>query len=124
MAFAWQLLSVVMSSAVVGSGIGFIQGEVVARKWTRPEQIAFAEGACMIGGEVAFVIGPLLYFLFFGRKISIEEFFGIVAAALVAGVLSALIVPEWITMFATILSAIVVAALYKEIRKRKPLAGQ
>jgi len=113
-----------MSSVVVGSDIGFIQGEVVARKWVRPEQIAFAEGACMIGGEVAFVIGPLLYFLFFGREISIEEFFGIVAGTLVAGVLSSLIVPEWITMFVTILAAIAVAGLYKELRKRKTLAGQ
>ena len=78
----------------------------------------------MIGGEVAFVIGPLLYFLFFGTEISIEEFFGIVAATLVAGVLSSLIIPEWITMFVTILAAIAAAALYKELRKRKTLVCQ
>jgi len=118
LAFAWRLLSAVLTSGLIGAGIGFLQGEVVARKWPRPEQIAFTEGACMIGGEVALIAGPLLYFLFFARDISVEEFFGIVASALIAGVLSAIVVPEWISMFGTILATIFVAVLYKELRKK------
>jgi len=74
----------------------------------------------MIGGEVALVAGPLLYFLFFARDIPVEEFFWIVATALVAGVLGAMVVPEWISMFGTILATIFVAALYKELRKKAP----
>jgi len=66
----------------------------------------------MIGGEVALVAGPLLYFLFFGREISMEEFCGIAGTALVAGV------------FGTILATIFVAALYKELRKKAPSASE
>ena len=102
--------------------MGFLQGEIAARKLPRPEQIALTEGACMIGAVFASVVGPFLYFFFSGGEMSAVEFFGIVGAALAAGVLVAIFVPVWeISMSAALLSTIFVAALYKESKKKTDL---
>lgn len=122
---AWRFFSTLLTFGVVGAGIGFLQGEIAARGSLRPEQMALAEGASVSGSAFALVLGPVLYFVFLGKDLAAEEFFGIVGGALVAGVVTAFVVPVWeISMCATALTTIFVTAIYKELRKRKTLAGR
>ena len=87
--FVCGAISLLVTSAAVGAGVGFFQGEIVARNWSRPEQIAFAEGAAHMGAIVAVFVGPILY-VFLGRRISIGELCGIIACTAIGGGLVAL----------------------------------
>jgi hypothetical protein len=86
---AWGLVSLLLTSAVVGAGVGLFQGEIATRSWSRPEQIAFGEGAAFLGAIVALFVGPLLY-LFLSRRMSVGELSGIVACSAIGGGLAAL----------------------------------
>lgn len=87
--FAWELVSVILTSGATGAGIGLFEGEVCARTSSRPYQISFAEGAGLFGGTVALVVGPFLYYVLLRRRVSFEQFAGIVACAGVIGSLGA-----------------------------------
>ncbi len=71
-------------SGLLGVGIGFVQGEIVATPGGRLYQVTFAEGAAMIGGVVALFLGPILYYAL-GRRISFEEFCYIATLTAVTG---------------------------------------
>jgi hypothetical protein len=68
----------------IGGGVGFFQGEIVARAWSRPQQIAFAEGASFVGAVVSVFAGPLVY-VFLSRQISIGDLCGIIACSAIGG---------------------------------------
>jgi hypothetical protein len=82
--FLWTLIRVISASAVIGAGIGFLEGETVGRGWTRGEQMALAEGASSVGLVIAAIAGTAVYFVF-NNKISLKIFFGIVTAVLATG---------------------------------------
>jgi hypothetical protein len=87
--FAWELVSVILTSGATGAGIGLFEGEICARASSRPYQISFAEGAALFGGGTALVVGPFLYYVLLRRRISFEQFAGIVACAGIFGSLGA-----------------------------------
>ncbi len=68
----WDVISRLLTSAVIGCGIGFVEGEILARSWERSAQIAFAEGAADLGILAGLVLGPVFYLLL-SRTISFHE---------------------------------------------------
>ena len=104
-----NILSLFLTCFTVGAGIGFILGEIIARTWERPAQIDFAEGAAGIGGGAACIVGPLLYYIVLGRRVSFEEFATIVAFAVVAGSLAGLTGSEFITPAVPVVGAALAA---------------
>lgn len=110
-AFLWTLIRVVSASAVVGAGIGFLEGETVGRGWARGEQMALAEGASSVGLVIAAVAGTAVYFVF-NNKISLKIFFGVVTAVLAAGATVAFLTRnEMVTALSNVLM-VVVAVVY------------
>jgi hypothetical protein len=85
-----RLFSVAITSLLVGAGIGFFHGEIISRRWERPAQIAFAEGASSIGALVALVLGPVLYYGLFRRRVSVEEIAIVVSCTAVIGALASI----------------------------------
>lgn len=116
--FAWQLVSVVVTSVVVGAGIGLFEGEVSARNWSHQTQITFAEGSSLFGGAVALVVGPLLYYVVLRRHVSFEEFAGIITCAGIAGC-SAAMMSELLAPIATVVAAFFVAVMIL-VRRASP----
>src|ERR1700722_840124 len=92
-----NIVSLILTCFTIGTGIGFNVGLITARTWERSAQIAFSEGAATIGGVAACFLGPILYFVILGRRVSFEEFATIVGFALVAGSLAGLAGSEFIT---------------------------
>jgi len=116
-AFLWTLIRVVCASAVVGAGIGFLEGETVGRGWTREEQMAFAEGASSVGLVIAAVAGTAVYFCF-SRQISTKTFLGVVTSVLAAGEAIAFLTRnEMVTALANVLM-LVAAVVYLAVRGR------
>ncbi len=83
-ASVWTLIRAVSTSAVVGAGIGFLEGQTVGRGWARGEQMALAEGAASVGIVIAAIAGTTAYYLF-RNKISLNVFFGVVTSVLATG---------------------------------------
>jgi hypothetical protein len=108
-----NILSLFLTCFTVGTGIGFILGEIVARTWERPAQIDFAEGAAAIGGGAACVVGPILYYIVLGRRVSFEEFASTVAFAAVVGFLVSLTGSEFITSTVPVAGAVLAAIAIK-----------
>lgn len=108
-----RVFSVFLCSGVVGLGIGFLQGELLYRSEIRTAEMAFAEGAAVVGAEVSLILGPLLYYGLFRQKVSFEMFATVVSATATVAVLSGLflVVMGWTTMFLTTFTAIVSAVL-------------
>lgn len=102
---AWQLFSVTLTSVVTGAGIGLFEGEVFARSWSGHAQITFAESASLFGGTVALAIGPILYYALFRRRVSFEQFAGIIACAGIVGCSTA-IISELLAPIATVVAAL------------------
>jgi hypothetical protein len=67
------VVAIAISCAALGIGIGFIQGEIVARTGKQDEQLVFAGSAGMVGGLVAPFLGPVLYYAL-RRCISFKQF--------------------------------------------------
>jgi hypothetical protein len=114
--FTWGVTSVLVTSAVVGAGLGFFQGEILTRTWSRPEQIAFAEGAAFLGTIVALFAGPLLY-AFLRRRISIGELCGIIACSAIGGGLVALARWEVLVPVASVFVCAGAAVTVKALRE-------
>ena len=112
---AWGLVSLLVTSAVVGAGVGLFQGEIATRTWSRPEQIAFAEGAAFLGAIVALFVGPLLY-VFLSRRISVGELSGIVACSSIGGGLVALARWEFLIPVASVLVCAAAAITARALR--------
>lgn len=112
-----QILSLLVTSAVVGAGMGFWLGEITARKWPRFAQPTFAEGASGFGAPVALVVGSVLYLLL-RRRVSFGEFSAIVTCTAVVGTFAAL--PGWelfvpiASVFAAVCAAVTVKALQED----------
>ena len=81
----WRLVSFAVTPMLIGAGIGFFHGEIVARDWERPAQTAFAEGASSIGALVGLVLGPALYFLLLRRRVSVEDLALVVSCTAIIG---------------------------------------
>ena len=112
---AGGVLSLLLTSAVVGAGAGLFQGEIAARSWARPEQIAFAEGAAFLGSIVALFVGPLLY-VFLSRRMSVGELSGIVACSAIGGGLAALARWEVLIPIANVLVCAAAAITVRALR--------
>lgn len=112
---AWEVLSLLLTSAIVGAGIGFLEGEIVTRSWSRHDQIAFAEGSALMGTLVALFVGPVLYLLL-GRRITFGEFARIVACGAIAGALAALVRWEFIVPIAVVLASAGAALVIRAMR--------
>jgi hypothetical protein len=109
-AFIWLLLGVILSSGVTGAGIGFLEGEVVARQRTRSEQMALAEGAASVGLSAGAILGMAVY-LVLREKILIRGYFAGVALVFVVGLAVAFWTHnELVTSLANVLTAIASAA--------------
>jgi hypothetical protein len=109
-----NVVAIAISCAALGIGIGFIQGEIVARMGAQDEQLVFAGTAGMVGGLVALFLGPILYCAL-RRRISFEQFCWIVALSLVTGCAAAWLLsidpngPGWTSMFVTPITVILLA---------------
>jgi hypothetical protein len=107
-------VAIAICSALLGIGIGFLQGEIVAHGAAQDEQLVFAGTAGMIGGFVALFLGPILYFSL-KKRISFEQFCQIAALSLFVGVMTTWLLSirsggaGWISMFVTPLVAIALA---------------
>lgn len=97
-------LSISFCSAVVGLGVGFIQGRLAWRGNTRVVTMAFAEASAVIGSEAAILVGLFLYYGVFGGRVSFETFSYVVSAACATAILCGWLLPAmgWMTMFVTI----------------------
>jgi Na+/glutamate symporter len=102
-----NFVAIAISCASLGIGIGFIQGEIVARMGTQDERFAFAGTGGMVGGLVALFLGPILFYAL-RRRISFDQFCCIAALSLVTGCAAA-----WLSglasMFVTPITAILLA---------------
>jgi len=108
-----NVLALFLTCFIVGTGVGFNLGEITARTWERPAQIAFSEGAAGIGGGVACILGPILYYIILGRRVSFEEFAIIVASAFIGGSLAGLAGSEFITPIIPVLVSAIAATIIK-----------
>ena len=113
--FVCGAISLLVTCAMVGAGVGFFQGEIVSRRFPRVEQIAFAEGAAFLGTIVALFLGPLLYALLLRYRMSVSELCAIVACSAVGGGLVALlgweIAVPLTSVFVYVVAALTVRAL-------------
>jgi hypothetical protein len=112
--------------ALLGIGIGFIQGAIVARSGATDEQLVFAGTAAMIGGLVALPLGPLLYYAL-KRRASLQQVSYVVCFSLLAGVVAAVLLtlrpngPGWMSMYVTPLAAILLTlSLRDKTRGKEP----
>jgi hypothetical protein len=112
-----EILSTLIVCFTTGTGIGFNLGEITARSWTRSAQIAFSEGAASIGGAVACVVGPFLYYFVLKQHVLFKEFATIVAVALVTGSLIALTGSELLTPIVPVLLSTVAAVIIRAQRE-------
>jgi hypothetical protein len=97
-------------SGVIGAGIGVVQGDIVSRQATREEQMAFAEGASMIGAAVGMIAGTAIYFVIKG-EVTLKQFSSTVFWVISIGSVVAFFSNnELFTVFADILAVIVVTA--------------
>jgi hypothetical protein len=107
---AWAFLRIALLSGAVGAGIGVLQGDIVSRLATREEQMAFAEGAATIGALAAMIVGTVAYFVIKGdvslKQFSTTAFWVICVGSVVAFFPQS----ELVTVFADVLTAIIVAA--------------
>jgi nitrate/nitrite transporter NarK len=121
--------SIAFSCAALGIGIGFAQGEIVARAAAQDEQLVFAGSAGMIGGLIAFFLGPILYYSL-KQRIAFEHFCCTVAASLAVGCVSAWLFsirpngPGWESMFVTPVAAVCLAIFFTRKENRKETSGQ
>lgn len=106
--------SVAVACGTVGVGIGLIQGAIVGRFGATDEMLVFAGTAGLMGGLIAFLLGPSLYYSL-KRRISFEQFCVIATISLLAGTISAWLLsirpngPGWASMFVTPLVAVFLA---------------
>jgi hypothetical protein len=111
------VVAIALSCAVFGVGIGFVQGEIVARRADKIEQVAFAGGAAMIGGLVALALGPILFYAL-NRRLLFDQFCYIVVFSSVVGCVAGWLLslhpngPGWVSMFVTPIAAIFFAILF------------
>ena len=84
-----KLLALLITSAVSGSGIGFLTGQIVSHAWGRSAQMAFSEGAALFGLAIALFLGPCV-FVALGRRLSFWEYAALVASGVSAGAVVAL----------------------------------
>lgn len=112
-----RFAAVATSCAVFGAGVGLMQGEIVARGDDKIYQITFAGGAAMVGGLIAFFLGPILFYAL-NRQLLFERFCYIGVSTLLTGCLIGWFLarhpngPGWASMFATPIAAIVFAILF------------
>ena len=57
----WAILSILTTSTIMGTGIGFVLGEVTATSWAGPEQPVFAKKAAFFGSAGGCLLGPIFY---------------------------------------------------------------
>jgi hypothetical protein len=120
-----DVVAIAVSSAMLGIGIGFIQGEIVARTGAQDEQLVFAGTAGMVGGLVALFLGPVLYYSL-KRRIALEQFCYVAALSLFVGVAASWLLsmrsngPGWVSMFVTPLAAIFLAVSFA---RKKEMQG-
>jgi hypothetical protein len=108
---SWAFLRISVMSGVIGAGIGVVQGDIVSRQAAREEQMAFAEGASMIGAMVGMIAGTVIYFVIKG-EVSLKQFSSTVFWVICTGSLVAFFSHnELFTVFADILAVIIVTAL-------------
>ncbi len=106
--------SVAIACAMVGIGIGLIQGAIVSRSGATDEMLVFAGTAGMVGGLIALFLGPILYYSL-KRRISFEQFCAIASLSLLVGCATAWLLslhpngPGWVSMFVTPLVATLLA---------------
>jgi hypothetical protein len=111
------LIVIAVCSGLVGVGIGFVQGEVVTTGQNRLYQVAFAEGAAMIGGIVALFLGPILYYVLH-RRISFEQFCYIASLTAVCGSVAGWLFSKgpdaggWWSAFVTPVAAVLIAVRF------------
>jgi hypothetical protein len=115
---ALQVPAVSLACALVGSGIGFLEGEIVGRNWPRGAQVGFAEGAAGIGAVVAAILGPLLHLLL-GCRTSFLQFSVVASSAAIGAGLFALIGEEVAAPVAAVFFAIAAALLTRAGAKEK-----
>ena len=118
----WHALSLLLTCAVIGAGIGILLGELTARSWERPYQIAFAEGAAGMGMIAAAVLGPICY-LFLGRRVSLREFSAIVASRLIAGAVVAFAAWQIMVPIMTVLAGAIAVLTIRILRNGDLLPG-
>ncbi len=118
-----RLAVIAICCAVFGAGIGFVQGEIVARGPDQIYQVTFGEGAAMIGAAIAFFLGPMLLYAL-NRQMLFERFCYIGVATLLTGCLVGWFSsrhansPGWASMFVTPIAAIIFAVLFS--REQSP----
>ncbi len=118
--FLIELLGVAVVAiccAIFGAGVGFLQGEIVARGDDKIYQVTFAGGAAMIGAAIAFFLGPMLLYAL-NRQMLFVRFCYIGVATLLTGCLVGWLSsrhpnsPGWASMFVTPIAAIIFAVLF------------
>jgi len=112
-----DVVAIAISCAMIGTGIGFIQGGIAARQGATDEMLVFAGSAGVVGGIVALFLGPMLYYAL-DRRISLEQFCYVAALSLLAGSVAAWLLsllpdgPGWVSMFVTPITAILLAVRF------------
>jgi hypothetical protein len=84
-----EFLSVVSSCSIIGSGIGLLVGLCAFSAYEIEWQFKFSVWAAVFAGITAGIIGPILYYILFRKRISLESFFGIVSFTFAVGLVSA-----------------------------------
>lgn len=119
-----RIVAVALGCAIFGAGVGFVQGGIVARGADKIYQVTFAGGAAMIGGVIAFFLGPILFYGL-NRRITFERFCYIGVLSSVAGCLVGWILSlrpgdlGWASMFATPIAAVILAVVFGPERSSK-----
>jgi hypothetical protein len=117
MAKSLRLCAIAFSCALFGAGVGFLQGEIVARGSDKLYQVAFAGGAAMAGAVIALFLGPALYYALH-RRILFEEFCYVGALSSLVGCIAGWAGSSnpngagWATLFITPVAAVILALLF------------
>lgn len=112
-----RLCAVAICCSIFGAGVGFIQGEIVARGGDKLYQVAFAGGAAMFGAVIAFFLGPTLYYTL-NRRMLFEQFCYVGTLASLVGCLAGWVGSSnpngagWASMFVTPIAAVIFALIF------------
>ena len=84
LAVVYEFACILSISLVLGIGIGGLQGIIAFRSST------YAEGGATIGGIVAVIVGPFVYYTFLRKYLTVKDAANLIMICLAAGLLSAL----------------------------------